>query len=262
MINLENTTFIIPVCIESIDRLRNAKITFGYLNKYFKVRVIIHELFNDTTKLDFLNLFENLKITHVKEKSDLKTYHRTRQLNEMLDMVETKVVANYDVDVLLPINSYIISINLIEDGEFDVIYPYGDGMYQKKIHNLDIEKFNFELESLSEDYLESFVAKCGHCVFLNTQKYKDYGGENEGFIAYGPEDFERCDRFCKLGLKVGRINNLVYHIEHSRTSFSDTTNNYFTQNTSLYNTLKRMNKYELLNYYENIEYKKKYKNFK
>jgi hypothetical protein len=54
MLDLTNTTFLIPLYIDSEDRLRNSKAVLGYLNHNFKTQVIIHEFFETQPKLDFL----------------------------------------------------------------------------------------------------------------------------------------------------------------------------------------------------------------
>ena len=87
--DLRETTFIIPVCIESDDRYNNAKSVLGFLNKHFKTNIIIHELTKNVSKLDFLNSLSNLKINHIVEKNSLDYYHRTKQLNTMLNIVKT-----------------------------------------------------------------------------------------------------------------------------------------------------------------------------
>jgi hypothetical protein len=262
MINLNDTTFIIPVCVESQDRLNNAKTVLGYLNHHFNTNVIIHELSNGETKLPFLNDFKNMTIEHIIEQSDMSTYHRTRQLNEMLDMVKTKVVVNYDIDVLLPVPTYIKASNMILNGTSDIVYPYGDGEYQKRVFTtFNRDKFDFDLDYINDNDYDMWNAKHGHCMFLNTEKYKSCGGENELFIAYGPEDTERYERFIKVGYKVDRINDIVYHLEHSRTPFSDSNNKHFNENNLLYRRLNGMNKEEIINYYNNITYKNKYKTF-
>lgn len=264
MIDLKETTFIIPVCVESQDRLNNARTVLGYLNHHFNANVIIHELSNGGSKLPFLNEFKNLTIEHIIEESDMSTYHRTRQLNEMLDIVKTKVVVNYDIDVLLPIPTYVKATEMILNDKSDIVYPYGDGVYQKRIfttfnrNKFDVE---FDLDYITKNDYDVWNAKYGHCIFLNTKKYKSCGGENELFIAYGPEDTERYERFIKIGYNVDRINNIVCHLEHSRTQFSDATNSHFNKNNSLYNSLNTMNKEEIINYYNNITYKNKYKTF-
>ena len=262
MINLNKTTFIIPVCIESTDRLNNAKTVLGYLNHHFNTNVIIHELVNGETKLPFLNDFKNLNITHILEQSDMSTYHRTKQLNIMIDLVETEVIVNYDIDVLLPVDTYIKSVNMILNNESDVVYPYGDGVFQKRVFTIfDRNKLNFDLNNIEMGDYDMWNAKCGHCLFINTKKYRQCGGENELFIAYGPEDSERYDRFNKLGYKVGRVNDYVYHLEHSRTPFSDSNNKHFNDNNHLYKKLSIMSKDEIIDYYNSITYKNKYKNF-
>ena len=262
MKKLKDTTIIIPVAIESTDRLNNAKTVLGFLNYHFNVNVIIHELVKGETKLDFLGDYKNLRINHIIEQNDLTTYHRTRQLNEMLNKVTTKVVVNYDIDVLLPVETYIEAEKMIILGKSDVVYPYGNGLYQKRIFTkFNRERFDnvFDFNLITEGDYDIWYAKYGHCVFLNTSKYRRCGGENEGFIAYGPEDSERYERFVKIGYKVDRVNDIVYHLEHSRTSFSDNTNHNFKKNDILYEKLSKMTKDEIIDYYYNIEYKNKYK---
>jgi hypothetical protein len=262
--DLTNTTFIIPVCIESDDRYNNAKSVLGFLNKHFQTNVILHELTKEESKLDFLKSLKNLNIKHILQKDTLDYYHRTKQLNEMLNEVETPVVVNYDIDVILPVDSYVESQKLIVNGKADFVYPYGDGQYQREISlsfNRDDFNVNFDLQSINDDLLTTLRSKYGHCVFANTKKYIKCGGENENFIGYGPEDREREHRFTTLKYNVSRIDNLVYHFEHSRTSFSNGENKYYNPNHELCDKLIAMNYNSLLDYYSNIEYRKKYNKF-
>jgi hypothetical protein len=260
MISLIDTTFIIPIYIDSDDRKRNVNIVLSFLNYHFKTNIIINELIDDKSSLDFLSKFDNLKIKHIKKNRDGLNYHRTKQLNEMLNLVNTPVVVNYDTDILLPVKSYIIAEYLIKNGS-DVVYPYGFGNFQKKVQkSFDRTEFeiSFDLEDISKRYYKVDRAEYGHCVFFHTDIYKFYGGENENFIAYGPEDVERHNRFEKLGCKISRIEDLVYHFEHDRTSFSDKSNPDFHNNQLLFNRINEFDKSTLINYYRNIEYRRKY----
>ena len=262
--NLNKTTFIIPVCIESDDRYNNAKSVLGFLNKNFKTNVIIHELTKDKSKLDFIGSLKNLKIKHIVEISSLEYYHRTRQLNEMLNIVNTPVVVNYDIDVILPVDSYIESEKLIIEGTSDFVYPYGDGQYQREISlafNRNDFNVNFDLQSIDNKLLKTITSKYGHCVFANTKKYIECGGENENFIGYGPEDQERENRFITLKYNVSRVDNLVYHFEHSRTQFSNGSSKYFDLNHKLFDKLLAMDYKTMLDYYDNVEYRQKYNKF-
>jgi hypothetical protein len=264
IIDLTKTTFIIPVCIESSDRYNNAKTVLGYLNKNFKTNIIIHELTKEHSGLDFLESLNNLKINHIIQKDPLECYHRTKQLNEMLDIVDTPAVVNYDIDVILPIKSYVESEKLIVNGTSDFVYPYGDGLYQREIplkYNRDDFNLQFDLSSIDPKILTVIGSKYGHCVFANTKKYRECGGENENFIGYGPEDKERENRFITLKYNVSRVDNLVYHFEHSRTQFSNGESKYFNPNHKLCDKLLEMDYESMLDYYNNVEYRQKYDKF-
>jgi hypothetical protein len=82
--------------------------------------------------------------------------------------------------------------------------------------------------------------------------------ENENFISWSPEDKERFFRFNKLGYKVGRICDYVYHLEHSRGHNSSFNNPYLQKNFELWSYLEKLDKRKLKNYYSNQKYLKKY----
>jgi hypothetical protein len=262
MINLLETTFIIPIYIESDDRMNNAISTLGYLNNHFKTNVIIHELVDDgQTKLSFIKSLKNLRIKHIIQDRNFQNYHRTKQLNEMLNVVDTFCVVNYDIDVILPVKSYIVAETLILNEFCDVVYPYGFGKFQKKVDKtFDRKRFNkdFNLQAISADKFFVDRAEYGHCIFFNTNKYKLFGGENENFVSYGPEDYERFKRFEKLGSKVERIEDFVYHLEHSRTAFSSEENPDFQKNVQLLKNLESKDRFSLLDYYTSVDYRLKY----
>ena len=80
MIDLSDVTFIIPVCIESQDRLNNSVSVLSYLNYHFNTNVIIHELCIDGSKIS-KDQYPNLHARHIIEKQSGPAYHRTKQLN-------------------------------------------------------------------------------------------------------------------------------------------------------------------------------------
>lgn len=264
--DLNNLTFIIPLKIEHEDRYRNAKTVLGFLNKHLTTNVFIYEVCEDgVSKLDFLPDLKNLKIKHWKE-SDEGTFHRTKYLNIMLDEVETPVVANYDIDVIIPPVFYEASVDSIMKGESDSIYPYkfGWGGQRRVLDNFDYNAFYNR--GFDTDYIDvtgpfsDYDSEYGHCIFFNTQIYKKYGAENEYFISYGPEDKERGERFKKMGFKVNWISNCrIYHFEHYRGSDSSAANSHFDKNWEVFNLLKEMDGDSLKEYYKNCEYNLKYK---
>jgi hypothetical protein len=265
--DLSLATFIIPIRIESVDRLRNIITIVAFLLDNFNTNVLIKEV--DTQSvfekealpilgevLDF-----DFDIQHIFEKSNDSSFHRQRIINEMIIESKTKIIVNYDCDVILPIDSYIDAYQLILNNESDVVYPYGQGSYQKQVFATDEIVSRF-LESGDYSYLDnnskSYLSDFGWVQFFNRDVYIEGGMENENFVAYAPEDKERFYRFTKLGYRIKRIDNVVYHLEHSRGHNSWLNNPHMSSNNQLWEDLQKLDKEHLKEYYLNQDYLKKY----
>ena len=114
--DLKDTSFILPVKIESEDRLRNVITVCCFLLENFDTTVILKEVdaesvFQKEALPQISEYVEdaigNLIHVHEVPDPDDPVFYRMRYLNEMLDMVETPVVSNYDCDVLLPLDTYL-----------------------------------------------------------------------------------------------------------------------------------------------------------
>lgn len=267
MTDLSNCTFLIPVRIESLDRYHNLRAVLGYLNHHFKTNVKLYEVYSNESRIDFLDDFINLKIDYQFEVlEDSQAFHRTRYLNKMLDSTETKIVSNYDADVLLPTNVYSDIVNYLIEENADFVYPYIFGEGQKKLNYSEwyddknkellywsmikfLETYDLSYLDREDTFITNSLSSYGHCFFAKTKAYKSAYGENEEFISYGPEDVERASRFQKLGFKVDWWTNFVYHLEHSRTEDSSKNNPYFEKNNELFEYLSNLNIEDLRNYY-------------
>ena len=273
--DLSDCTFIIPLRIESRDRMRNIITTLIYLLRNFKTNVIVKEV--DTESIfkesvqpaleEALKDFQLEGLTHIFEQSDEFTFHRTKIINDMLWMVKTPYVANYDCDILLPKTSYAYAINLLKNGFKDkegnmqypkLVYPFGLGQYQAQLTASDEEVSNFINGEFNFEVFKNwraYDAKYGFVQFFETETYKKYGGENEGFVAYGYEDDERHYRFNTLTLAV-RMSERIFHLEHSRSKNSWFNNPYIEDNRNLWEKLKSCSREELELYYEHVGYAK------
>ena len=272
MVDLSNATFIIPLRIESADRMRNIITLLCFLFGNFDTNVIIKEV--DSEPVFEKNVLPQIKefigkdinLTHVFEKSDDPVFYRMHILNEMLAMSKTDVVINYDCDVLMPVKTYVNAYESILNGTYDVVYPYGNGSFQKQVHVTDeiVSDFlnnDFDLSILDKSSQVS-TSDFGWVQFFNRSVYIEGGMENENFRGSSPEDKERFFRFTTLEYKVGRIDNWIYHLEHSRgaNSWPDSIrgNPYMAQNFEVWNHLQTLNKQKLKEYYSNQQYLKKY----
>ena len=267
MIDLSQATFIIPIRIESSDRLRNVVTTTAFLLENFDTNIIIKEVDTESVfQRDALPLLKSIlsvpvDVKHIFEKSDEPLFHRQRVLNEMIMEADTKIVVNYDCDAILPIKSYTLAYNGIMDGIYDVVYPYAFGNYQYQVKPSDDVVSDF-LEEYDYSILKSnskiHDAQYGHVQFFDRDTYIKGGMENENFRAYAPEDKERFYRFTTLGYNVGRISNYIYHLEHSRGENSWFSNPHMNSNMTEWDKIQKMTKENLIEYYSTQNYLKKY----
>ena len=268
--DLSQATFIIPIRIESTDRLRNVVTTTAFLMENFDTNIIIKEVDSESIfQRDAIPLLEEIldfniwetNFNYIYEKSDDPLFHRQRILNEMIMEADTHIVVNYDADAILPKESYELAYKGIMDGIYDVVFPYGSGMFQKQVAATDVtvsqflETGDYEfLNAVSKDHTSDF----GWVQFFKRSSYIQGGMENENFKAYAPEDKERYYRFNMLGYSVGRIENYVYHLEHARGENSWFNNPHMDNNMSEWGKIQGMSKDNLLKYYSEQEYLQKY----
>ena len=267
--DLSQATFIIPIRIESPDRLRNVITITAFLVENFNTNIIVKEVDSKSVfQEEAMPILEEIvegdiwkNFNFIFERSDAPLFHRQRVLNEMIMEADTDIVVNYDCDAILPKESYKTAHDSIRDGKFDIVYPYGQGMYQKQVLATDEVVSNFldktdysHLDSVSKTHTSDF----GWAQFFKRQVYIDGGMENENFKAYAPEDKERFYRFKTLGYNVGRINNYVYHLEHARGENSWFSNPHMKSNMGEWEKIQTMDKQNLLEYYSQQDYLRKY----
>jgi len=286
-IDLKNTTFIIPLRVDTGDRLRNVVLSTAFLLNKFDTNVIIKEVDSERRFEAYClpiikRLADTTNLNHIFEvetRTD-DSFHRTKILNDMVMESTTGVVVNYDTDIILPISSYTMASEMACDSGYDVVYPYRFGARGERKVKLDFtvrtqdDMNNFEnypevkrfTSSYDPDSFENYFyyphqqgegwAEYGMVQFFNRQSYLEGFLENEGFIAYGPEDVERHHRWKTLGYNIGRIDNYAYHLEHERTQNSWFHNPYMERNNELWQYLSTLNKEQLIEYYQQQDYVK------
>jgi len=273
VINLKNTTFIIPVRIEHPDRARNAITVLSYLLNNFDTNIIVKEVdteSNFTTqvapKLKELCSEKSLSnLNHIFEYSEDPVFYRMKIINEMLNLVKTEVVVNYDIDVLLEPATIIQCVLKIAVDGVDMVYPF---LSENSIQvYADLDKC---LEFINNDYNFDILRQnsnreyslAGYVQFFKTKSYIEGGMENENFKGSAPEDWERLNRFPRLGYKQERINEFVYHLEHYRGNnsypISMQGNPNWAANQALYEYLLNLSTRDLIIYYNSQEYLNKY----
>ena len=258
-------TFLIPIRIETDDRLRNIISSVSYLLRHIPANVIVKEVSNHPT-FKFRALPEIKKyvdtsnLQYFYEESEDPWFCKSKVLNDLIVASNTKVVANYDADCILPLSSYFSAYEAIDSDQVDIVYPYGCGIYQWKAeYNMQIyEEFINSLDISVLDKNKTLSnSTIGWTQFINRQKYIDSYMMNENFVSWGCEDDEFYYRMSVLGNRIARIDDYVYHLEHSRTNNSWFSNPNFNNNYQLWNTIKTFDKTKLITYYEQQDYLQK-----
>ena len=261
-------SFLMPCRIESPDRLRNVISSVGYLAKNFPdCKIIIQEVdkqsvFREKVIPNLTNLFGKYpeNIVHRFEESKEAFFHKTRILNDLLLAADTDIVFNYDVDVVYPISSYTTAYSMITEGGYDAVYTFGCGIYQWAVQYNEVVFHNFLKSGFDTSVLDSnsrlSPSVMGWGQMIKRQVQIDAGLWNENFISWGAEDCEFHYRIPALGYKVGRINDFVYHLDHSRTFNSHYNNPKFMDNHNLWQAIRTWDKETLVKYYSQQDYLK------
>jgi hypothetical protein len=257
-------TFLIPTRIETEDRLRNIVSSVSYLLQHIPAKVLVKEVSNHPTFQfravpEIKRYVDTSNLEYFYEESQEPLFCKSKVLNDLIVASNTKVIANYDADCILPIDSYHQAYGAINDNQLDVVYPYGCGIYQwKAAYSPEIyEQFVNTLDTSVLDQNKSLSnSTIGWTQFVNRKKYIESYMMNENFISWGCEDDEFYYRMSVLGNRIGRIDNYVYHLEHSRTHNSWFSNPNFNNNYHLWNQIKTFDKDQLMRYYESQDYVK------
>lgn len=252
-------TAIIPVRIDSVERLRNIQTVLRFIRNEYDCKVIITES-DEKQKITPGSIPEildaNVQYKFVKSSSEY--FHRTRFLNDMLLQVQTPYVANWDCDMLICSNTMKEVCFLLEQGH-DMIYPYCRGALidnnlkqpkiaqivsnptSKNLANCTITSVKSGGISWLKDKGIAGIWTTGCLQFFKTQSYIDGYGENEEFIDYGPEDYERFLRFHLLGYKIAWIpyssnqHCRIVHMSHPKSPVAkDSKNKYYVQNHQIW----------------------------
>jgi predicted glycosyltransferase involved in capsule biosynthesis len=245
MIDFKDVTFIIPIKFDSDDRKNNFKRTINYLLRNFDTNIIVAESDKNSNE-EFVKSVSN-KIQYIFEKNDTNIFHRTKLLNMMTKLSTTNIVVNYDIDVIFKVEQYLESKERILQG-FDFCFPYSG-----KFYDIKKEFFNYidsdQLDSINLNQCTLFNPNSvGGALFFDKLKYNQIGLENEKFISWGHEDWERVVRIQKMGHRLCRVEGNLYHLTHYRDHNSSGQNPYYHQNGDEFNKIKGMDKIQLEEY--------------
>jgi hypothetical protein len=240
-IDLSDVTFIIPVKYDHPHREENLLLNILHLQKYFNTNIIVGEIGNH-----FEWLGKHVNYIHF----NMDKFHRTKMLNEMTLIAETKYVINWDADIFISPIQIWQAVDMLRSGT-DFVYPY-DGRFARvpRSERTTIAKY-LDVGMLKSNYIgmnKGDMVSVGGAIAYNKQSFINAGGENENFISYGAEDLERYYRFKTLGYEVERVKGALYHLDHAITIDSSTKHDDFDGNKKEYLNVTAMDKGQLQYY--------------
>jgi len=257
-------TYIIPCQIESLDRLRNAITTVSYLltqqplAKVSIVEVNSSPIFEQQAIPQIKKLASTANLRYQFQQSIDPSFHKTKILNDMIVQADTSVICSHDIDVVYPIDSHRLAYELISTDRFDLVYPYGCGIYQLRVNYPQpvFERFvngGFDLHTI-QDSCSLANSTIGWTQWYRKDRMLAAGAWNENFVAWGCEDNEFYFRMSSLGLRIARFNGHIWHLEHSRTQNSWWNNPKFPDNDRLWQWMREQDRSTIINYLCNQDY--------
>ncbi len=226
--SLKDVTFLIPVRIDSKERLDNLLMVLRYLDKHFDTNIIIGESDNET-KISETKLPLSCKLITTPPESPI--FNHTKLNNFLLKKTITPIISIYDTDIVLPIKQITESVHMLRENKTDVVSPY-DGNFIS-IDKLFKAMFGKILEPELLIYnIKKFIPATkrswGGAIFMKRKSFIEAGMDNEYFKSWGPEDIERIKRMKNLGYTVRRIRGPLFHLPHERRNSGYTNGNICT----------------------------------
>lgn len=250
-IDLKNVTFTIPVSFDHSDRKQNLELNVCLLQRQFETNIIVGE----QGKTEFAYMQQYCSYTFFEG----EYFHRTKYLNEMCKMAKTEIVANWDADIIVPPMQLLWTVEQLRAGA-DFVYPY-DGRFARVPRNPWFRKIESSLDigvvgrTVFNGMKEGDLTSVGGAILFRKASFLEAGGENEGYISYGNEDYERWHRFRLLGYDVQRTNGVIYHLDHWVGVNSTNKHKHGQDNKKLWAKIEPMTKEELRAFVETWPWK-------
>lgn len=215
----EHITFILPVRIDSEYRRNNIKTILNFYRVNSSFRFLIIEADSEARLSPADYNYRNVTYRFICDNNPI--FHRTKYINQMLRIVETRLAAIWDVDVICSEYQIIEAARLLLSNKQTMVYPFDGKLWciNEPFSKLFKEKLDL---SILTDFPQNRHLMCGYysvggAFLVNVALYRNVGWENENFLGWGPEDAERYKRVEILtGTKPLRVHGDLYHLFHPR----------------------------------------------
>lgn len=198
----------------------------NYIFNRFITSIIVLE--SDLTRKYFPeNNYEQFRYEFMEDNNEF--FHKTKCINRLIHLAETKFIAVWDADVIVPFEQIIASVDILRKEQAFLTLPYDGRAYltDKYFAGLFKETGNVEIfmKLLPGMSLMYGYHSTGGAFITSKEKYLEAGGENEKFYGWGPEDAERLKRLEIMNLTIHYTEGPLFHLWHPRGKTSWYSNN-------------------------------------
>lgn len=217
-LDLRDVTVIMPLRIDSINRLENTMVVVDFILENFETQIKILEASNRDTGILRSLLPEEVDYSFKEDLDDV--FHRTKYINELASQCETSFISLWDTDVVVPPGQVEAALRLLRNRKAHFVTPFQGGFLDTSyllrdlyIQSRDIGLLKKHQGKMEKMYLPNPV---GGVFFAHRPTYMESGMENERFYGWGREDGDRVNRWRILGYTHQHIDGPLFHLTHER----------------------------------------------
>jgi len=213
--DLPDMTFVVPLRIDSQERMDNINTLIRYTYLHFRTSFIVLEADSDQ-KFFPENEPEGSRYEFIKDNNDV--FHRTKWINRLISMVQTPFVGIWDADAIAVPEQIIDALEKLRKGEAVLSFPYDGRFYSCDRVSYSLFRRHLDIEILKKRIpvmnLMHGYHSVGGAFIVNKERYIEAGGENENIYGWGPEDTERVKRLEIQGIPIYYTNGELFHLWH------------------------------------------------
>ena len=217
-INLKDFTFLIPLRIDTVNRMENTLVTIDYILANFDTQVSVLEASGRNTGLLSRLLPQEVNYIFIEDMDTI--FHRTRYINQLVKSVTAEFIIVWDTDIIVPVEQIIKSVDFLRKKEADFVTPYKDKFLDTSevLRNLYIQNRDLGILQMHQGKMKTLYNPnpVGGAFLARWKSYVDSGMENEKFYGWGREDGDRVNRWNILGYKHQHVEGVLYHLSHER----------------------------------------------
>lgn len=217
--DFNDVAILIPIRIDSLDRLENITYVVNFLLKYCNINIyILHADIIQRRYLERLLPIE-CKYCFIEDKDPI--FHRTMYINQLFNISSEPILSIWDADVIIPPEQLYYAIKNIRYKCCDVCFPY-DGRFFNVDSNIKSVFFeeDFDIQVLKNQINKLKILygniQNGGVLFISRDAFIDSGCEDESFYGWGPEDWNRVEKWKVLNYRISRSKGPLFHLTHVR----------------------------------------------